>query len=300
MAESTSPLKVTQEEPLNKSQSASLWGRTGGARERSKADADATTQESEDSVLCPGDVSTSALLDNDVRSPPSNSDVFVLSSPSASKGGASATLRETNTREYILSADDSLIKDILSRNVGRQDEAQDHKEKVPFRDLIFTRQFTAFDRQNPASASSPFHGFFTMFWLGIFLFLVKLAADNWRAYGNILGPSELLQLMFDREVFVMGVTDIVLCSSTVFCLVLQKAVLTGYLSWNNSGWIIQNVCSHSDIISYTFSIVNLTLVAVAATASLIMIPNLHDYSRALSLAYTELRAAVYADCLDNG
>jgi hypothetical protein len=29
--------------------------------------------------------------------------------------------------------------------------------------MVFTRQFTAFDRQNRESAESPFHGFFILF-----------------------------------------------------------------------------------------------------------------------------------------
>ena len=254
MAKSIAPLAVA-EETLDKSQSASLLRQSGGAYESVKIDSSTVTQEREDGVLSAEVVSDSALLDNQIHILRSNPDAFVLSSPNSSTEGLPATLRQTNAHgEYILSADDSLIKDILSRNVRRQDEARDKKTSVPFSDLIFTRQFTAFDRQNPATAASQFHGFFTMFWLGIFLFLVKLAADNWRVYGNVLGPSELLEMMFDREVFVMGVTDIFLCSSTVFCLVLQKAVLAGYLSWNRSGWIIQNVCRLSSIISNSSSL----------------------------------------------
>ncbi|MCJ1383717.1 acyl-CoA/sterol acyltransferase [Xylographa soralifera] len=227
MAASISPLVVV-DETSDQSQS-------GGSYEGLKIDPPTVTQESEDGVLHAENVSDSALLGIDIQILHSNRDAFVLPNPSLSKGG------EANTHgKYFLGADDLLIKDILRRSVKRQDEAKSKKTRLPFSDLIFTKQFTAFDRLNPASAASPFHGFFTMFWLGIFLLLVKLAADNWRAHGNILGPSELLEMMFDREVFVMGATDVVLCSSTVFCLVLQKAILAGYLSWSKSGWIIQN------------------------------------------------------------
>ena len=251
MAESTTPL-VPAEGSLDKSQNASLSRRSGGAYGRLKVDTNTVAQESENGALDAEVFSDSALLDDDIRISRSNPNAFVLSSLNPRQKGVPVTLRETDAYgEHVLSADDALIKDILSRNVKRQNEAHSTKTKVPFSDLIFTKQFTAFDRQNPASAGSPFHGFWTMFWLGIFLFLVKLAADNWRAYGNILGPSELLEMMFDREVFVMGVTDIVLCTSTVLCLVLQKAVLAGYLSWNRSGWIIQNVCRFSNIVSDT-------------------------------------------------
>ncbi|MCJ1285701.1 acyl-CoA/sterol acyltransferase [Xylographa opegraphella] len=250
MAESPLPLLV-KEQTLDECQKASVLSRDGVLYENLQIDPDTGAQESESAVISAEAIVDSALPASDRRILQSNPDAFILSSPSLGKLGAPAKLRETNALgEYILGADDPLIKDILSRNVKREDEAQGKQTRVPFSDLIFTRQFTAFDRQNLASASSPFHGFFTAFWLGIFLLLVKLAADNWRAYGNILGPSELLEMMFDREVFVMGATDVVLCSSTVFCLVLQKAVLAGYLSWDKSGWIIQNIWQTSYIAAF--------------------------------------------------
>ncbi|MCJ1397882.1 acyl-CoA/sterol acyltransferase [Xylographa trunciseda] len=243
MAASAPPL-VLAEESLdnNQSQNALLPRQSGSAYVRLKIDPNTLTQETDAGVLRTELVSDSAFLSNDTGISRSSPDAFVLSSLDISGEGASTTLQETDHHgRYNLSTDDPLIKDILRRNVERQDEAHGRKTRLPFRDFIFTKQFTAFDRQNPATASSPFHGFFTMFWLGVFLLLVKLAADNWRAYGNIIGPSELLEMMFDRELLVMGVTDIVLCSSTVFCLVLQKAVLAGYLSWDKSGWVIQNI-----------------------------------------------------------
>lgn len=77
--------------------------------------------------------------------------------------------------------------------------------------------------------------------MGIALMLVKVAAANWKFYGNIFGGNEILTIMFRRDVLVLGLTDGVLCGSTVWCLALQRAVLKGYLDWNKSGWIIQNV-----------------------------------------------------------
>ena len=152
------------------------------------------------------------------------------------------TLQTTDVRgRYLLSADDPEIREILSRGLQREAEGPGTKLRSRFSDLVFTRQFTTFDRQNPASASSPFHGFFTLFWLSIFLMLVKLAASNWKTYGSVFGPHEILTMMFHRDVIVLGLTDGLMCASTVFCLLLQKVILAGYLSWDRSGWIIQNV-----------------------------------------------------------
>lgn len=145
---------------------------------------------------------------------------------------------------YLLTADDAELRNILRQGIEREESGNIKKRRFKYRDLVFTRQFTAFDRQNPASASSPFHGFFTLFWLGVGLMLIKVAANNWRIYGTVWGKNEILRLMFHKDVLVLGLTDGVLCGSTIFCLFLQRAIAKGFLSWNRSGWIIQNVGPH--------------------------------------------------------
>lgn len=140
---------------------------------------------------------------------------------------------------YILKADDPELREILQKWLKGEADIKDAKRRTRFRDLVFTRQFTAFDRQN--TEKSPFRGFYTLFWLATFLMLVRIAANNWKIHGNVLGRNEILSMMFHHDVTVLGLTDGVMCASTVFCLLLQKTISAGYLSWNRHGWIIQNV-----------------------------------------------------------
>ncbi|KZF20125.1 MBOAT-domain-containing protein [Xylona heveae TC161] len=148
---------------------------------------------------------------------------------------------------YILTADDPELREILRHGLEREAksaEALAKGKKRPifrFRDLVFTKQFTAFDRQNQISADSPFHGFFTLFWLGTALLILKIAAQNWKIYGNILGNNEILKIMMERDVVVLGLTDGIMCAATAFCWLLQVAVFRNYVSWNKTGWIIQNI-----------------------------------------------------------
>ncbi len=157
------------------------------------------------------------------------------------------TLEKTGKRgRYVLKADDPDIRELLRKGIEREAAASVAidplaKPKTRFRDLVFTRQFTTFDRQNPLSSESPFHGFFTLFWLMCAALLLRVAAQNWRTYGTVFGGNELMHLMFDRDVLAMAITDGVMCASTAFGLLLQKMILKGYLSWNRSGWIIQNI-----------------------------------------------------------
>lgn len=139
---------------------------------------------------------------------------------------------------YILKANDPELREILRKWLQGEMHVKDAK-RTRFSDLVFTRQFSAFDRQN--SIKSPFHGFYTLFWLATFLMLVRIAAGNWKVHGSIFGRNEILSMMFHRDVMVLGLTDGFMCASTVFCLLLQKTISAGYLSWNRHGWIIQNV-----------------------------------------------------------
>lgn len=65
--------------------------------------------------------------------------------------------------------------------------------------MVFTRQFSAFDRQNQDAANSPFHGFYVLFWIGLAIYIIKMGAENWRKTGNPLGTNEIMKSMFRRD-----------------------------------------------------------------------------------------------------
>lgn len=142
---------------------------------------------------------------------------------------------------YILTADDPEFREIIKSGIEREAEKLSGKSRNRIRDLVFTRQFTTFDRQNPRGSQSPFHGFFTLFWLAMALSVVKIAAQNYKSFGSVFGRAEILHLMVDRDLVVMLATDGLMCLSTVLCLYLQKVIAKEYLNWDRSGWIIQSL-----------------------------------------------------------
>ncbi|KAI6883161.1 hypothetical protein KC355_g21922, partial [Hortaea werneckii] len=118
---------------------------------------------------------------------------------------------------YILTADDPEIKDILRKGIEREEVEAGNKKppRMRIRDLVFTRQFTTFDRQNPTSSESPFFGFFTLFWIAMVLMFVRVSMSNYREYGSILGSNQIMKMMFSHDVFVLGITDGVMCGSAI-------------------------------------------------------------------------------------
>ncbi|KAJ5990872.1 hypothetical protein N7522_011079 [Penicillium canescens] len=166
----------------------------------------------------------------------------------------SVKLRETdNAGQYLLTAEDAgLLREILKHNLSFEKSGSSQKPPFRFRDLEFTRQLSTFDRQSLTFSSSEFHGFFVLFWMGVALMLLKVVANNWRIHGTIWGKNEIIRLMFAKDVFVLGLTDLVLCWSTIFCLVVQRAVFKGYLRWSGSGWLIQNIWQTTYLASITW------------------------------------------------
>ncbi|KAK4944658.1 Sterol O-acyltransferase 2 (Sterol-ester synthase 2), partial [Elasticomyces elasticus] len=161
--------------------------------------------------------------------------------PPERKKSIQIRLEKTDKRgHYILTADEPEIREILRQGVEKE-KADQVKKKRSFRDLVFTRQFTTFDRQNPLSSESPFHGFFTLFWLTMVLIFLRVSLQNWRDYGSIFGNNEIMKIMFGRDVLVLGVFDAAMCAGTAFGLIFQKAVFRGYVNWSSVGWIVQNV-----------------------------------------------------------
>ncbi|KAK4974501.1 Sterol O-acyltransferase 2 (Sterol-ester synthase 2) [Elasticomyces elasticus] len=142
---------------------------------------------------------------------------------------------------YVLTADDPEIREVLRKGVEREEQENSGKKtRTRFRDLVFTRQFTTFDRQN-ASSESQFFGFYTLFWLSMLFIIIQSAMKNYREYGSILGSNEIGKMMFSREVLVLGMTDAVMTAGMFVTFFLQVLMEKGYVNWSKSGWIVQNV-----------------------------------------------------------
>lgn len=71
--------------------------------------------------------------------------------------------------------------------------------------------------------------------------MIQIAAKNYAKYGNVLGTNEIMAMMTQRDLVVLGLSDGVMCGVTGFGWILQKMVVRGDIDWNREGWIIQNV-----------------------------------------------------------
>ena len=164
--------------------------------------------------------------------------------------GLAQLQRKITSKGYVLSADE---KELVRRRV--QGVESEMARGGQFRDLVFTRKFSTFDRQNADAANSPFHGFFTLFWMVVLIFMVKIGAENWQKHGSPLGTNEIIRAMFKRDLLVLLMSDGAMCGLTGVSWLLQKAVVAGYINWDRSGWVIQNIWQTG----FIGSVVGLTL-----------------------------------------
>ncbi|TVY75987.1 Sterol O-acyltransferase [Lachnellula suecica] len=205
---------------------------------------------------------------------------------------------------YILTADDDALKEILRIGMEREKNPKAAKRRGKFSDLVFTRRFTAFDRQNAESADSAFHGFFTLFWLGTAIYMVQIAAGNYQKYGNPLGSNEIMGLMFRRDVMVLGLSDGVMCGATGFSLLLQKAIRRGYLSWDGEGWIIQSLWQAFFLVAVLgwtlFREWPWTHTVFFVLHSLVMLMKMHSYSFCKMTKPLYLPFVLLIQLIDNG
>ncbi|RPB24507.1 hypothetical protein L211DRAFT_784775 [Terfezia boudieri ATCC MYA-4762] len=159
-------------------------------------------------------------------------------------------------KHYMLKVDGD-IREILvelEKEQRRQHASgkKGHRRKR-FSDLVFTKQFTTFDRLNPESRKSPFHGFYTLFWLGVTITMIQIAANTYRATGSILG-HDIIAIMFQPDKFIDCMfMDFVMCFSTMaWCVPLHKAIAKGYIRWAGTGWILQSIWEFAHMVGVIY------------------------------------------------
>ncbi|KUI72646.1 Sterol O-acyltransferase 2 [Cytospora mali] len=174
----------------------------------------------------------------------SSSGVATPSDASSEAGSLDDVGALKGAKVYTIASDDKELRDILRRGMQRAKDSQASskpKRKGKFSDYVFTRKFSAFDRQNEVAANSPFHGFFALFWIAISFFMIKIAADNWRNTGNPLGTNDIIKNMLKKDFVVLLISDGVMCGFTGVSWLLQVLIFKDYMDWDSSGWIVQNL-----------------------------------------------------------
>ncbi|KAG8221011.1 major facilitator superfamily domain-containing protein [Butyriboletus roseoflavus] len=146
--------------------------------------------------------------------------------------GSSSTVMKPSTKSSNYSAEGTLYVSKLFRS----------KSAKRLRALItFKPRKSHFDMTNESSGSNEFRvgtslGFFTLFWMSLFLFTVQTFVSSLEVNGYAL--SFAFATMFSRDVVVLALSDAILVLTTAICVPFAKAISKGWIKYY---WVVQHV-----------------------------------------------------------
>lgn len=119
--------------------------------------------------------------------------------------------------------------------------------------VTFEPRKTHFDTTNEASGTNEFRGFFTLFWMSLFLFTLQTYVSSVEANGYAL--SFAFATLFSRHAVMLALSDLLLVSTTILCVPFAKAISKGWISYYWTGAILQHVfqtCMLFVTVTWTF------------------------------------------------
>ncbi|EIN09521.1 hypothetical protein PUNSTDRAFT_66632 [Punctularia strigosozonata HHB-11173 SS5] len=105
--------------------------------------------------------------------------------------------------------------------------------------VSFAPRKSAFDIQNEQSITNEFRGFFTLFWISIFILAVGAYVRSFERSGYFLELA--FARLMSRNAVSLAISDAVLVLSTGFCVPFAKAVSKGWIRYYWFGVVIQHV-----------------------------------------------------------
>ncbi|KAF9454320.1 MBOAT-domain-containing protein [Macrolepiota fuliginosa MF-IS2] len=105
--------------------------------------------------------------------------------------------------------------------------------------ITFTPRKSAFDTNNEASGVNEFRGFFSLFWVSIFLWTVRTYITSIEASGV---PLKLdFATMFSQDAITLAISDFVLVLSTGLCVPIAMAINKGWIRYYWTGLVLQHL-----------------------------------------------------------
>ncbi|KAJ7195730.1 MBOAT, membrane-bound O-acyltransferase family-domain-containing protein [Mycena rebaudengoi] len=104
--------------------------------------------------------------------------------------------------------------------------------------ISFAPRKSHFDINNESSGANEFRGFFTLFWISMFLFTLSTYVRSIETNGHALNLE--FATMFSRDAITLAISDAVLVSATALCVPFAKAVSNGWIRYYWTGLILQH------------------------------------------------------------
>ncbi|KJA28058.1 hypothetical protein HYPSUDRAFT_62448 [Hypholoma sublateritium FD-334 SS-4] len=145
--------------------------------------------------------------------------------------------------------------------------------------ITFTPRKSVFDINNDRSSTNEFRGFFSLFWISIFIFTVQSYVRSIETSGRPLNLA--FAAMFSQDAVTLALSDAVLVLSTGICVPFALALKNGWIRYYWTGVVLQHLLQTTILfsaISWTFNR-NWPWVqsGFLTLHSLVMIMKMHSY-----------------------
>lgn len=104
--------------------------------------------------------------------------------------------------------------------------------------ITFAPRKSHFDTTNELSGSNEFRGFFTLFWISMFIFMVRSYIQSMETHGYIMNFHFAMSL--SQHAMMLGISDAILVLSTGLCVPFTKAMANGCFNYHWFGVVIQH------------------------------------------------------------
>ncbi|KAJ3928550.1 MAG: MBOAT, membrane-bound O-acyltransferase family-domain-containing protein [Lentinula lateritia] len=105
--------------------------------------------------------------------------------------------------------------------------------------ITFAPRQSTFDINNERSVANEFRGFFSLFWISIFIFTVRTYVRSIETNGHALNLA--FATMFSKDAITLALSDAVLVGSTSICVVFAKAISAGWIRYYWTGLAMQHI-----------------------------------------------------------
>ncbi|KAF8074835.1 MBOAT, membrane-bound O-acyltransferase family-domain-containing protein [Lyophyllum atratum] len=113
--------------------------------------------------------------------------------------------------------------------------------------ITFAPRKSHFDIGNETSGMNEFRGFFSLFWISIFIFTVRVYVRGIESSGRPLNLG--FAAMFSQDAIVLAISDAVLALSTWACLPFAFALKKGWIRYYWVGVTIQHILQTAILVS---------------------------------------------------
>lgn len=104
--------------------------------------------------------------------------------------------------------------------------------------VTYTPRASGLDHGNVTASSDQFRGFYSLFWIGLFLLFFRTSYISWETNQTLI--SLTFGELITRDALVLAISDAVMVGSMFVCVPFVKGIVNGYYDYYWVGAAIQH------------------------------------------------------------